>query len=48
MFFKGDITMSGGTPQDTLLGPLVFIIHLGDFVSPEPIKDYIYVDDTSS
>ena len=36
-----------GTPQGTLLGPLAFILHLGDFNTPGPVEDYIYVDDTS-
>ena len=40
-------TLSGGAPQGTLLGPLAFILHLGDFDTPGPVEDYIYVDDTS-
>ena len=42
------VTINGGTPQGTLLGPLAFIVYLSDFSSPNPIKDFIYVDDTSS
>lgn len=42
------VTMKAGTPQGTLLGPPAFIVHLGDFSTPDPIKDFIYVDDTSS
>ncbi len=41
------VTMHGGTPQGSLLGPLAFILHLGDFNTPAPVEDYIYVDDTS-
>jgi len=42
------VTMCGGTPQGTLLGPLVFIIHLGDFHISCLVEDFIYyVDDTS-
>ena len=43
------VTMRGGTPPRalTLLGPLAFILHLGDFNIPGPVEDYIYVDDTS-
>ena len=42
------ITINGGTPQGMLLGPLALIVSLGDFSLPIPIKDFIYVDDTSS
>ena len=42
------VTINGGTAQGTLLGPLAFIVYLSDFSSPNPIKDFIYVDDTSS
>ncbi len=42
------VTLNAGTPQSTLLGPLAFIVHLGDFDTPSPVEDYIYVDDTSS
>jgi len=41
------VTVNGGTPQGTLPGPLAFIVYLGDFDSPNPFKDFIYVDDTS-
>jgi len=31
------VTMRDGTPQGTLLGPLAFILHLGDFSTPGPV-----------
>ena len=41
------VTLRGGTPQGTLLGPLAFIILLGDFDTPGPVEDFMFVDDTS-
>ena len=41
------VTLSGGVPQGTLLGPLAFILHLGDFDTPGLVEDCIHVDDTS-
>jgi len=39
--------VGGNLLQGTLLGPLAFIIHLGDFNTPDFVEDYMYVDDTS-
>ena len=41
------VTLCGGTLQGTLLGPLAFIILLGDFDTPGPVEDFMFVDDTS-
>lgn len=41
------VTLNAGTPQGTLLGPLSFVVHLGDFSPPGPVEMAIFVDDTS-
>ena len=41
------VTPRGGTLQGTLQGPLAFIVLLGDFDTPEPVEDFMFVDDTS-
>ena len=41
------VTLNAGTPQGTLFDPPAFIVHLGDFATPVPVEDFIYVDNTS-
>ena len=41
------LTLNGGTPQGTLLGPKAFIIHNNTFTPPGEVNMVMYVDDTS-
>ena len=41
------MTLNAGCPQGTLVGPLVFIVHINDLRFPEPVLSLKYIDDTT-
>ena len=41
------VTLNAGCPQGTLVGPLVFVVHINDLRFPEKILSIKYIDDTS-
>ena len=45
--FSPYATLNAGCPQGTLVGPLVFIVHINDLKFPNNILSIKYIDDTS-
>ena len=41
------VTLKGGNPQGTLIGPRTFVVHIGDLQCPGPVLVCKYIDDTS-